>query len=49
VDHTKQDPAQAARKEMVHPGAMGIANGAMGIAKGLIVLNLLQVSNFNWQ
>ena len=33
VDHTRQDPVQAAHKEMVHPGAMGIANGALGIAK----------------
>ena len=24
-----QDPVQAAHKEMVHPGAMGIANGLM--------------------
>ena len=51
VDHTKQDPVPTVRKEMVHPGAMGIANGAMGIAKALMIsaLNLLQVSNSNWQ
>ena len=51
MDHTKQDPVQAARKEMVQAGAMGIANGAMGIAKGLMisVKNLLRVSKFNWQ
>ena len=34
VDHTKQDPVLTVPKEMVHPGAMGIANGAMGIANG---------------
>ena len=29
MDNTKQDPVQAAHKEMVKFGAMGIANGLM--------------------
>ena len=32
MDHTLQDPVQTAHKDMVHPGAMGIANGLMIIA-----------------
>ena len=29
MDNTVQDPVQAALKEMVEPGVMGIANGLM--------------------
>ena len=29
MDSTVQDPVQAALKEMVEPGVMGIANGLM--------------------
>ena len=32
MDHTLRDPVQTAHKDMVHPGAMGIANGLMIIA-----------------
>ena len=41
MDNTKQDLVQAAHKEMVHPGAMGIANGLMiSVLKKIPVGNL---------